>query len=122
MHSVNASQRFLDRMNFYLEEPVGYISTYTLNPHKSDTQLRSFTNVVDSINLDDGGSLRCAIYRLETKSLSTRVPPYQKIPSDRVLAFAMKQNPANPHTRSNPKEKGHVSITVSKIPSDRVMF
>ena len=53
---------------------------------------------------------------------STCVPNINtKILSDRFLAFALKRNPASIHQRSNPKEKRHVSIKVSKIPSGRVL-
>ena len=72
------------------------------------------------IDLDDPSDLpRLRLRRLEN---STCVPKSNsKIPSDRVLASALKRNPASIYQRSNPKEKGHVSIKVSKIPSDRVL-
>ena len=72
------------------------------------------------IDLDDPSDLpRLRLRRLEN---STCVPKSNsKIPSDRVLASALKRNPASLYQRSNPKEKGHVSIKVSKIPSDRVL-
>ncbi len=43
-----------------------------------------------------------------------------KIPSDRVFAYALKENPASLHPRSKPKKKGHVSIKVSKTLFDWV--
>ena len=66
------------------------------------------------IDLDDPSQLpRLRLRRLET---STCIPKSNtKIPSDRVLAFALKRNPALTHQRSNPNEVECASIKVSKM-------
>ena len=71
------------------------------------------------VNPDDIDFQPLRIYRLTN---ITCVPKTNtKIPSDRVLAYALKTKSYITSPQVNPKKKGYMSIEISKISSDKVL-